>query len=95
MIYGSGLRKDRRWEALPDCDHLPAYWQVNLGLSHEFADAGWNAQPVTVRFDVVNVADTVYQIRDGSGIGVFAAQYGPRRDTIWHIAEARGSGSRS
>jgi hypothetical protein len=32
----------------------------------------------TVRFDVVNLFDTVYQIRSGSGIGVFAAQYGPR-----------------
>jgi hypothetical protein len=34
---------------------------------------------VTVRFDVVNVLDTVYQIRSGTGIGVFAPQYGPRR----------------
>ena len=32
-----------------------------------------------VRFDVVNVFDTVYELRDGSGIGVFASQYGPRR----------------
>ena len=28
---------------------------------------------------VVNLLDTVYLIRDGSGIGVFAPQYGPRR----------------
>ena len=35
--------------------------------------------PVTVRFDIVNLFDTVYFIRDGSGIGVFAPQYGPRR----------------
>jgi hypothetical protein len=27
----------------------------------------------------VNVFDTVYLIRDGSGIGVFAPQNGPRR----------------
>jgi opacity protein-like surface antigen len=32
-----------------------------------------------VRFDVVNVFDTIYQIRNGSGIGVFSPQYGPRR----------------
>ena len=31
------------------------------------------------RFDVVNLFDQVYQLRDGSGIGVGAAQYGPRR----------------
>ncbi len=34
---------------------------------------------MTVRFDVINLLDTVYFIRDGSGIGVFAPQYGPRR----------------
>jgi opacity protein-like surface antigen len=38
-----------------------------------------DGQPVTVRFDVVNVFDTIYQIRNGTGIGVFAPQYGPRR----------------
>ena len=36
-------------------------------------------KPVTVRFDVVNLFDTIYQIRSGTGIGVFAPQYGPRR----------------
>src|SRR4029077_9045553 len=30
-------------------------------------------------FDFLNVFDTIYQIRNGSGIGVFASQYGPRR----------------
>jgi len=34
---------------------------------------------LTVRFDIVNVFDTIYQIRNGTGIGVFAPQYGPRR----------------
>jgi hypothetical protein len=28
---------------------------------------------------VVNLTDAVYEIRDGSGIGVFAPQYGQRR----------------
>ena len=37
------------------------------------------ARVETVRFDVVNVFDTVYQIRSGTGIGVFSPQYGPRR----------------
>jgi outer membrane receptor protein involved in Fe transport len=32
---------------------------------------------VTVRFDVINLFDTIYLITDG--IGVFAPQYGPRR----------------
>ncbi len=34
---------------------------------------------MTVRFDIINLFDTVYQIRSGTGIGVFAPQYGPRR----------------
>ena len=32
-----------------------------------------------LRFDVVNLFDTVYALRNGTGIGVFAPQYGPRR----------------
>ena len=34
---------------------------------------------MTVRFDVINLFDTVYQLRSGTGIGVFAPQYEPRR----------------
>jgi outer membrane receptor protein involved in Fe transport len=56
---------------------VPAYTQVNLGVSHEFTFT--NAKPLTLRFDVVNVFDTIYEIGDGSGIGVFAPQFGPRR----------------
>ena len=36
-------------------------------------------KPLTLRFVVVNVFDTIYQIRSETGIGVFAPQYGPRR----------------
>jgi outer membrane receptor protein involved in Fe transport len=32
-----------------------------------------------VRLDVINLFDNVYQIRNGSGVGVFAPQFGPRR----------------
>jgi outer membrane receptor protein involved in Fe transport len=39
---------------------------------------GWT-KPTTVRFDVVNVFDKIYEIRGGSGIGVFAPQFEPRR----------------
>ena len=74
LIYGSGLRTDG---AVPNGDSVPAYTQVNLGVSHEFTN--WFAKPTTVRFDVVNLFDEVYEIRDGDGIGVFAPQFGPRR----------------
>jgi outer membrane receptor protein involved in Fe transport len=73
MIYGSGLRS-----GFANTDHVPSYTQVNLGVSHEYLLPGWT-KPTTVRFDVVNLFDKIYEIRDGSGIGVFAPQFGPRR----------------
>ena len=72
MIYGSGLRAGDA-----NIDTEPPYAQFNVGLSHDFAMP--DGKPLTVRFDVVNIFDTIYQIRNGSGIGVFASQYGPRR----------------
>ena len=73
LVTGSGLRS-----GFANTTHVPAYAQVNVGLSHEFKQP--DAKPLTVRFDVINVFDQVYQLRDGSGIGVFAPQYGPRRE---------------
>jgi opacity protein-like surface antigen len=84
------LRTTPAGEVCPNCDHLPSYWQVNTGLSHEFAN-GWNGLPYTVRFDVVNLTDNVYQIRNGSGIGVFAPQYGPRRGYYMGITQKIGN----
>ena len=79
MIYGSGLRTDLTLpsgQTIPNGAAVPAYTQVNLGVSHEFH---WvDQKPTTVRFDVINLFDEVYQIRNGEGIGVFAPQYGPR-----------------
>jgi outer membrane receptor protein involved in Fe transport len=74
LLYGSGLRKDG---AVPNGDHVPAYTQVNLGAIHDF-DLG-SAGDLTARFDVINVFDEKYEIRDGTGIGVGAPQWGPRR----------------
>jgi outer membrane receptor protein involved in Fe transport len=73
MIYGSGLRS-----GFANTDHVPSYTQVNMGVSHEYLFPGMT-KPTTLRFDVVNVFDKIYEIRDGSGIGVFAPQFGPRR----------------
>ncbi len=80
MIYGSGLRNGDH-----NSSHLPGYTQFNLGLSHEFKLPDW--KPFTVRFDVVNLFDEVYELRDGSGIGVFAPQYGPRRGFFLGISQ--------
>jgi opacity protein-like surface antigen/outer membrane receptor protein involved in Fe transport len=98
FIYGSGLRTDPPnlppGVVCPNCDHLPSYWQVNTGVSHEFAN-GWNGLPVTVRFDVVNLTDYIYQIRNGAGIGVFAPQYGPRRGYYFGISQKIGNPERT
>jgi outer membrane receptor protein involved in Fe transport len=72
MIYGSGLRNGDA-----NIGTVPAYTQVNAGVSHEFV--GYTKMPFTLRFDVVNVFDTVYEIRQAGGLGVFASQFGPRR----------------
>jgi outer membrane receptor protein involved in Fe transport len=73
MIYGSGLRNGDA-----NIGTVPAYTQVNVGIKREFLLPN-DAKPMTIRFDVVNLFDSVYEIRDGSGIGVFAPQFGPRR----------------
>lgn len=73
MVYGSGLRA-----GFANLDHVPAYTQVNLGFAHELR-LGADPRPLTIRLDIVNLFDTIYQLRDGSGIGVDAPQYGPRR----------------
>jgi outer membrane receptor for ferrienterochelin and colicins len=86
-IFGTGLRDDLalpNGADIPNGDHTPSYLQVNLGLSHEFPIEG--SGPVTVRLDVINAGDKVYQIRSGSGIGVFAPQYGPRRGIFGGLA---------
>jgi len=79
-IFGTGLRQSLTLpdgSTIPNGDHVPSYTQVNLGVIHGFEIAG--SGPLTVRLAVINVADKVYQIRSGTGIGVFAPQYGPRR----------------
>jgi len=82
MIYGSGLRSDG---AVPNGAHVPGYTQVNLGMSHEFK-SGFE-KPATLRLDVINLFDNVYQIRNGDGIGVFAPQYGPRREFLVGLSQ--------
>ncbi|MGB8277753.1 MAG: TonB-dependent receptor [Methylovirgula sp.] len=83
LIYGSGLRN-----GFVNTGTVSPYAQVNLGLTHEFAtpkDSGLG--PMVLRFDVINLFDEVYMIRDGTGIGVFAPQYGPRRGFFGGITQ--------
>jgi outer membrane receptor protein involved in Fe transport len=81
MIYGSGLR-----DGFANTGTVSPYTQVNLGVSHDFNIVASN-KPTTLRFDIVNLFDTIYEIRDGSGIGVFAPQFGPRRGFFVGISQ--------
>jgi outer membrane receptor protein involved in Fe transport len=74
LIAGSGLRAGGDH---PNGHALPSYEQVNLGVSQNFAAPTVGA--FEARFDIINVFDEVYKIRDGTGVGVGAPQFGPRR----------------
>jgi outer membrane receptor for ferrienterochelin and colicins len=79
-LYGSGLRADLTeadGSVIPNGQQLPSYVQVNLTASHRFEDAPGG--PYIVRLDVINVADKLIELRNGTGVGVFAPQFGPRR----------------
>ena len=71
-LYGSGLRR-----GFANTEHLPGYVNVNLGLVHS-ASLPFVGK-LDLRLAVVNLFDRVYELRDGSGIGVGAAQFGERR----------------
>jgi outer membrane receptor protein involved in Fe transport len=75
LLYQSGLRRDI--DSAPNGGSLPAFYPLNLGASHKFHIPGFT--DVSVRFDVVNVFDEAYEIRDGTGVGVGAPQWGSRR----------------
>ena len=67
-LFGTGLRQDLTYPdgfVIPNGDHTPSYNQINFGVSHAFDLAATG--PLTVRFDVINVADKVYEIRSGIG----------------------------
>ncbi len=83
LIYGSGLRKDG---ATPNGDSVPGYTQVNAGVSRTFGIGGLDG--LTARFDVINLFDEKYEIRDGSGIGVGAPQFGPRRGFFFGLSKS-------
>lgn len=72
LLYGSGLRR-----GFANTEKLPASYPFNMGIEHSFTLSP--KQKLRARFDVVNVFDQSYELRDGSGIGVGAPQFGSRR----------------
>ena len=72
LLYGSGLRR-----GFANTGHLPEYHPLNAGIAQIFKLGG--KRQLIVKLDVVNVFDEIYELRDGSGIGVSAPQFGQRR----------------
>ncbi|HXJ77248.1 MAG TPA: TonB-dependent receptor [Candidatus Methylomirabilis sp.] len=74
MISGSGLRRS---VVHPNDSTNPAYQQVNFGLTYGFVLPALGQ--LQTRFDIINVLNNNYVLRDGTGVGVFAKQFGPPR----------------
>jgi outer membrane receptor protein involved in Fe transport len=74
FLAGSGLR--RTVKHVNDSS-VPPYQTANLGIAQPFTLPGIGK--MEARFDIFNLWDEQYKIRDGTGLGVFAPQFGPRR----------------
>ncbi|MCO5401558.1 TonB-dependent receptor [Ralstonia soli] len=80
VLFGTGLRN-----GFANTDHLPAYWQMNVGAARDF-----NLPMVgkfKTRLTVLNLFDRSYEMRDGTGIGVGAPQFAPRRTFLLSVSK--------
>jgi outer membrane receptor protein involved in Fe transport len=71
-IWASGYRR-----GFANSGELPPILQFNAAVVRNFRMPG--VGNVEGRISLINVFDHSYQIRNGSGIGVFSPTYGPRR----------------
>ena len=74
LLVQSGLRATTA--TIPNGMALPGYATANISVVQRIAGN------TDLRLDVLNVADTVYEIRNGTGVGVGAPQYGIRRTIL-------------
>ncbi len=81
LVYGSGMRR-----GFANSESVTPYATVNLGLAQQFTTPEGGVW--TARVDLLNLADRVYQLRDGTGIGVGAPQYGMRRGIFAGLSRA-------
>ena len=79
-LFGSGLRKDG---SVPNGASLPAYFQLNLNVAHDFTFQRFGK--LHTQLALLNALDRTYALRDGSGIGVGAPQFGPRRGVYLNL----------
>ncbi|MGQ0583890.1 MAG: TonB-dependent receptor [Reyranella sp.] len=74
LLFGAGLRTT---VVTPNDTALPAYATLNMSLTQKVPIGV--SKGTQVRFDAINLADSIYQIRTGEGVGVGAPQFGMRR----------------
>jgi outer membrane receptor protein involved in Fe transport len=79
LLYGSGLHR-----GFANVKTVPSYATANVSLQRNFHIS--SVGNFKVRFDVVNLFDHIYELRDGSGIGVGAPQFGQRRGFYGTVA---------
>lgn len=80
FLYGSGLRR-----GFANTKSVPDYGTVNLSLQRILKIPQLPGS-FKIRFDIVNLFDEIYELRDGSGIGVGAPQFGQRRGFYGTVA---------
>jgi TonB dependent receptor len=83
LLAQSGLRSST--PTVPNGASLPAYAVVNASIVQKL-DLGIG-QGIELRLDVLNIGDAVYEIRDGTGVGVGAPQFGIRRAILAGITQ--------
>jgi outer membrane cobalamin receptor len=77
MVVGSGLRAS---DCIPNGMALPGYYVINLSATRQIT--AWGAHGLELRVDVLNLLDRRYEIRNGTGVGVGAPQFGLRRSIL-------------
>ena len=82
LLVGSGLRADG---SVPNGRALPGYYTVNLSAVQTIKTG--LAGPTQLRLDVINLLDRRYELRDGTGVGVGAPQFGLRRTILAGVAQ--------
>ncbi len=75
LVAGSGLRRSSA--TVPNGDHLPGYAVFNVSASHAWTVG--DDHEIELRVALLNLFDRSYLLRDGTGVGVGAPQYGLRR----------------
>jgi outer membrane receptor protein involved in Fe transport len=52
---------------------------VNVGIEYTWNIRAAGIRQLKFRFDCLNILDEPYELRNGTGVGIAAPAYGPRR----------------